>query len=395
MGPLLDGERWRVDVGDCRAWLRSLPAGYAHACVSSPPYWGLRDYGVDGQIGLEKSPAEYVAEMVGVFREVRRVLRDDGTLWLNLGDSYARMQEGNVPQSKNPGCTPPVMRGRLRNAGLKAKDLVGIPWMVAFALRDDGWYLRSDCIWFKRNVMPESVRDRPNKSHEHVFMLTKTGRPYFDMEAVKERAAQPLGERKLTGQKKRAALQGLGASRLGSNQGPQTRHLRTVWDIPTAPHKVAHFAVMAPKVVLRCVLASTSEEGVCPACGAPWRRAVERNRKATRPGVNVKYLPHSDGDRQTAETNGWNRPNVIGNRDPRRHVSETRMLGWRPGCDCPGNAAAPAVVIDPFGGAGTTPFVAVKYGRRGHCCELNPAYAELARRRVGGLGVSLFDVGRN
>ena len=180
----------KIIQGDVIETLRSLPDGIVHTCVTSPPYWGLRDYGIPGQIGLEKTPEEYIEKIVEVFREVRRVLRDDGTLWLNLGDSYAR--NGGKNGQYNAGKTAKVgstkRRVQLGNYrvpdGLKEKDLVGIPWRVAFALQADGWYLRSDIIWHKPNAMPESVKDRPTKAHEYIFLLSKSPKYYYDAENI-------------------------------------------------------------------------------------------------------------------------------------------------------------------------------------------------------------------
>jgi DNA modification methylase len=177
---------WRVIEGDCRESLRGLDAGSVQTCVTSPPYFGLRDYGHDGQIGLEPTPDEFVEALVGVFREVRRVLRDDGTVWLNLGDSYnadGRKGRAHMGEGKNSGYSAWV--NKTMN-GTKPKDLLGIPWMVAFALRADGWYLRSDIIWSKPNPMPESVTDRPTKAHEYVFLLSKGPRYFYDADAVRE-----------------------------------------------------------------------------------------------------------------------------------------------------------------------------------------------------------------
>jgi DNA modification methylase len=191
---------WRIIEGDCRTVLAGLPERSVQTCVTSPPYFGLRDYGTDGQIGLEPTPDEFVAALVAVFREVRRVLRDDGTVWLNLGDSYA----SGGPGGSSPASTLTGGGGRYRDgskqaamheatagprpvaAGCKPKDLIGIPWMVAFALRADGWYLRSDIIWSKPNPMPESVTDRPTKSHEYLFLLSKGPRYFYDADAVRE-----------------------------------------------------------------------------------------------------------------------------------------------------------------------------------------------------------------
>ena len=257
-------------TGDCRELLQQLPDGCIQTCVTSPPYWGLRDYGVEGQLGLEQSPHEYVANMVAVFREVRRVLRDDGTLWLNLGDSYASGEVGrrdgfdvghNRPTTKLPPIDNESRRSnksRFRfNSGLKPKDLVGIPWMVAFALREDGWYLRSDVIWAKPNPMPESVQDRPTKAHEYVFLLSKSGRYYYDAEAISEPAVFGDGNSHFDCGKT-LVNQG-GPSRTG--HGPRVddgkRNKRTVWTIASQPYDGAHFATMPPALAEPCILAGS------------------------------------------------------------------------------------------------------------------------------------------
>ena len=187
--------------GDCLSVLRTLPVNSVNCCVTSPPYYGLRDYGVEGQIGLEEHPGEYVARLVDVFREVRRVLRDDGTLWLNLGDSYAANRSYQVSSTKGGPKHGPGQSvggaGSVVPGGLKGKDLIGIPWRVALALQADGWYLRQDIIWHKPNPMPESVKDRCTKAHEYLFMLTKNARYYWDADAMKEPSAQPKRAGKL------------------------------------------------------------------------------------------------------------------------------------------------------------------------------------------------------
>jgi DNA modification methylase len=224
-----------IYVGDNRQSLRRLPEKSVQVVVTSPPYWGLRDYGAEGQIGLEQSPDAYVEELCQVFDEVWRVLKDDGTVWLNLGDSYASMRDSKVtPDSLRNGDGTKVAQGAanrnpkvLKEAGLKHKDLVGIPWRVAFALQARGWYLRSDIIWSKPNPMPESVRDRPTKSHEHIFLLTKNYKYYYDSEAIKEEAVDGL------------------------------KNKRDVWPIQTKPFKGAHFAVYPPELVEPCVLAGS------------------------------------------------------------------------------------------------------------------------------------------
>jgi DNA modification methylase len=255
-------------VGDAVARLRELPDGVARTCVTSPPYWGLRDYGNDGQLGLEGTPQEFVENLCLVFDEVRRVLADDGTVWVNLGDSYigykganylidksnSNLQKStNVPSAHNVG-TP-------QTSGLKTKDLVGIPWRFAFAMQDRGWYLRQDIIWAKPNPMPESVTDRCTKSHEYIFLLSKKPRYFFDNEAIKEPSVEfqasgfrarekPVGE-SIVEAKKRGH---------GSNVGvTETRNKRSVWAVTTKPFRGAHFAVYPPALIEPCILAGSAE----------------------------------------------------------------------------------------------------------------------------------------
>jgi DNA modification methylase len=345
-----------IHIGDCRTILRTLPERSVQCCVTSPPYFGLRDYGMAEQIGAEPTPDAFVAELVAVFREVRRVLADDGTLWLNLGDSYAANRGSGArgigaKQATNEGAN----LGKLSvPAGFKEKDLMGIPWRVAFALQADGWYLRQEIIWHKPNPMPESVTDRCTKSHEHIFLLTKSARYYFDNEAIKEPLAESSiarlsqdvdaqeGSDRVPGktngkmkavrfggnkygddaseqsrtksgnewkprpsgtQHKQAAMrQNAGpSSGLGSNDPFESRNKRTVWTVPTMPFKEAHFATYPPALIEPCILAGS--------------RA---------------------GD----------------------------------------------TVLDPFMGAGTTAVVCESLGRRWIGCELNPAYAEIANKRI-------------
>lgn len=297
----------RILNGDCREVLRTLPDRTVQACVTSPPYFGLRDYGVDGQIGLEQTPEAFVAELVAVFREVRRVLRDDGTLWLNLGDSYANDgkwggSSGGKHVTALHGSTG-VGRGKV-TTGLKPKDLIGIPWRVAFALQTDGWYLRQDIIWAKPNPMPESVTDRCTKAHEYLFLLSKSARYYYDARAIAEPAAYPGDNRAERTDTRKAVdpmcMDGGSRARTGMPTG-DTRNRRSVWEVATQPFSEAHFATFPPALIEPCILA-----------------------------------------------------------------------GSKPG----------DTILDPFGGAGTTGLVADRLQRNAILVELNPEYAEMARRRL-------------
>ena len=261
---------WRIDVGDCRELLAGMDEGSVQTCVTSPPYFGLRDYGVDGQLGLEATPDEFVEAMVEVFREVRRVLRDDGTLWLNLGDSYSG---GANSGGANSGTTngPPVRIQNLpikRGEGIKPKDLIGIPWMVAFALRADGWFLRSDIIWHKPNPMPESVTDRPTKAHEYLFLLSKSPRYFYDADAIREESDQDdHNQRYAREYDAHTENVGIGSSQPGntgnigihSRPGKGGRNKRDVWTVSSQPFAGAHFATFPPKLIEPCVLAGAAE----------------------------------------------------------------------------------------------------------------------------------------
>jgi site-specific DNA-methyltransferase (adenine-specific) len=299
-------------VGDCVQSMRTLPDGVVNTCVTSPPYFGLRDYGVDGQLGVERTPEEFVQNLVEVFREVRRILRPDGTLWLNLGDSYAAVGgpscEQTVRGNKNyvnsgQSGTDVIGTSRKPPSGLKPKDLIGIPWKVAFALQADGWYLRQDIIWHKPNPMPESVKDRCTKAHEYIFLLSKSPKYYFDGDAIKEDAVTPPAARDKASEGYQADYpkgdRFSSGERVWGQDGKKNK--RSVWTVATKPFKGAHFATFPPTLVEPCILA-----------GAP-----------------------------------------VG-----------------------------GLVLDPFGGSGTTGLVAAKNGRNFVLCELNPEYAKIAECRI-------------
>jgi DNA modification methylase len=255
-----------IRLGDCIEVMRGIPDGAARCCVTSPPYFGLRDYGVDGQIGLEATPDAFIAKMVEVFREVRRVLSDDGTLWLNLGDSY-NSGSGGYDDKYDGGFVgrddikAKVLKGKARaDAHLGPKQLIGIPWRVALALQADGWYLRSDIIWAKPNPMPESVRDRPTKAHEYVFLLAKNPRYFYDAEAVREEATfvARRNPASVAAEPKRiSAPNGVNTAPGGGSYSH--RNARTVWTITPRPFKGCHFATFPPELAERCIKAGSAE----------------------------------------------------------------------------------------------------------------------------------------
>ena len=255
-----------VEFGDCREIMRSWKAEgiKAQMCVTSPPYFGLRDYGHEGQIGLEQTPEEYIAAMVEVFRCVRDVLADDGTLWLNIGDSYAstgghtKLGETSQRQGRANVQEQHKVKGYAGGDGIKIKDLIGIPWMLAFALRADGWYLRQDIIWHKPNPMPESVRDRCTKAHEYIFLLSKSERYYFDSEAMKEPAKVSSEGIRFGGKKYGDSDDPKHATKSGNvSKEYDKANKRSVWTVATRPYKGAHFATFPPALIEPCVLAGS------------------------------------------------------------------------------------------------------------------------------------------
>ena len=390
--------------GDALTRLKELPSESADCCITSPPYFGLRDYGVEGQIGLEESPEAYVSKLVEVFREVRRVLKKEGTLWLNLGDSYAGSW-GNSGHRPELDHTSSYQRGKKTEyfsrggwdqrrevppnqkvAGCKPKDLIGIPWTVAFALRADGWWLRSDIIWHKPNCMPESVTDRPTKAHEYIFLLSKSKRYFYDNEAIKEPTTGNAPKRG-NGTHPKTTAPGNGIKANSSFEAAcrdivTSRNKRTVWTVPSHPFKEAHFATFPEKLIEPCILAGTSERGICPECGKPWIRQIKstggrdwHNDKMVSKGIPGEILG-DDGYKRGQSATQLN--------DTKQHVT----IGWLPSCQC-SRDPVPAVVIDPFFGAGTTGLVAKKLGRHYIGIELNEAYIGMAQKRIAATPVRL------
>lgn len=345
------------------------------------------------EIGLEESPEDFVASLVDVFREVKRVLRPDGTLWVNLGDSYAGSGKGccankeAVLESQHrtkhlyvPTRDESPLSGNVPK-GLKPKDLVGIPWRVAFALQADGWYLRSDIIWSKSNPMPESVTDRPTKAHEYVFLFAHPdsgGKYFYDADAVKEPVSStnpkiPWRERTYGTGQGVGELNGEGSYKRGTSRQPcgnpdnGMRNKRSVWTVNPKPYKGSHFAVWPPDLVRPMILAGTSAHGVCAKCGAPWNHEVLR--EVLRDTAPVREMPKTPLNIVRA---GW------------RNAPAPKVLrdAWVPTCNCVDAQTIPATVLDPFSGSATTGMVALQEGRNYIGLDLNPDYLPLAEARV-------------
>ena len=422
---------WDILQGDSIEVMRGMEPESVHCCVTSPPYWGLRNYGVAGAYGLEPTLEEYIANMVTVFREVRRVLRKDGTLWLNLGDAYAsNPSNGRGGGSTLDGGAPHLSGANRDGAGLKPKDLVGLPWRVAFALQADGWWLRSEIVWHKLNPMPESVTDRPTRAHEYVFLLSKSGSStywthrdgmgarqqpqpdyryihkdtgqelpelppgmlgpgwkrinlwcghdyFYDADSIREPNSQGTVERYNAGPwhhepRRYQDSEHGGAARQATLMGANKR---TVWSIATQSYKGSHFATFPEKLIEPCILAGTSERGVCGVTGDPWERVVER-RFMPQDDVSAEKGVKGAGNQKPMDaSNGWE--------GFPRGTTDSITTGWRPTCDHDADPV-PSVVLDPFCGSGTTGVVALRHGRSFIGIELNPEYIGMARKRIIG-----------
>jgi len=430
----------RVLNGNCLNVLSELPEQSVNTCVTSPPFYGLRDYGTatweggddgcdhqvgrfehkvsdkqksntasaghqardvcpkcgaarkDSQLGLEDTPEEYVKNMVEVFREVKRVLRDDGTVWLNLGDSYSSNHTTGTKDSDTGWKHGKLSKGYHARAGgsgigfLKTKDLIGIPWRVAFALQADGWYLRQDIIWHKPNPMPESVTDRCTKAHEYIFLLSKNKKYYYDNEAIKEDAVydKDLG---ILRSRKQAELnhpsiikrQEIGID--STNAGDGKRNKRSVWTVTTKPFKGAHFATFPPDLIEPCVLAGCPEK-ICVECGTPYEREMEVIEVEPKENINI-----SNNRKEFDSSMGGGGTSLKGHSghfkaDGTPVTTPTKDLGFKKQCQCDNNETKAGTVIDPFGGAGTTGVVANRCDRNAILIELNNEYAEMSRNRI-------------
>jgi len=367
---------------DALSALKDIPDNTVHTVITSPPYWQLRDYFVSNQLGQEATPEEFVKNLVDICREVKRVLRKDGTFWLNIGDGYnnnsgfSRAKSEWQREGRKGGSSD---KQSFKHPTIKTKDLIGMPWRVAFALQADGWYLRLDICWEKSNPMPDGAKDRPTKGHEYIFLLTKSPKYFYDYYAVLEDTDEhPDGE------------QGFGANvQHGTNRMDQDRSFthygkrnkRSVWKTSVSSFKGDHFATFPTKLIDPCVLAGTSEYGCCVKCGTPWARLFGKEKIKIEEKVSQKstetyedifegYLPTKD-----------------------EHKLYLIEKGWEKKCNCDTNEVKPCIVLDPFSGMATTGIVSFKYGQNYLGIELNPEYLEMSKKRLlDGCGNDVIEV---
>lgn len=389
--------------GDALAVLKTLPAAGVQTCVTSPPYYALRNYGAAGQIGLEGTLEEYLGALWAVFDEVKRVLRPDGTCWVNLGDSYAGSGKGptggngigdqeqrqgftggrgttsfKVARGDDPAWSNSQQRVGPVN-GIPAKNLLLVPERFAIGMQERGWYVRSRVAWCKTAAMPESVKDRPSSAWEHVWLFSKARTYYYDAEAVRQPAAREwIGQ---ASESSRWNADRVDGGKRPTNDNPAGANLRNYWLLGPEPSKLEHWASFPTEIPKRCILAGTSERGGCRACGAPWVRETERGGlvgRHARPGQPARLSPQgylrADGSRCGVNEGG------------------VTTLGWQPSCRCDAGPPTAQTVLDPFAGSGTSLLVADRLGRNANGIELNPAYAQMARRRVAADAGFLADV---
>ncbi len=403
----------RIIIGDCRQMLATLGAASAHCCITSPPYLWLRDYEIEPiewpevsyapmiglppivvlretvALGMEHTLQSFLGHLVAVFRELRRVLRADGTLWLNMGDSYAsggRGGGGSFMEERGDASwkgASTVNGWRKPPAGFHRKDMLGIPWRLAFALQADGWVLRSEIVWEKPNAMPESAEDRPTKAHEHIFLFSLSDDYYYDHDAIRERVtggahtrgggvggkAVPPG-RDLQGRIRQNARYGRSVRELVTH-----RNKRTVWSIPTEAYKGKHYATFPRALARHCILAGTSADGCCSSCGTPRRRRVEIHG----PSFNERAQGRELSNYANASLGNPHSFAVKGSHGPISR--ERRTVGWDAACAC-GADVVPCTVLDPFSGSGTVGVEAVTRGRSFVGIDASAEYSREARARI-------------
>ena len=415
-------KKYQIIKGDSLEELKKIKKSTFHCCITSPPYWGLRDYGIEGQVGREDSVSTYVESLVNISLEVKRVLRDDGTYWLNIGDTYCGAGHTNkeVPDPKyaareqeQKAIALNTYNSKTKLEGFKSKELLGIPWEVVKALQkpilscnecnykghwikwghipnhrkwcpickkivdyskyEDGWYLRTDIIWSKNNPIPDPVKDRPTRSHEYIFLLTKNKKYYYDFHAVLESALESNRKSSRIGAKNQIGTQRKDQGR--TYAGDIKRNKRTVWTVSVANFPSAHFATFPEKLIEPCILAGTSEKGCCPKCLSPWKKIIKREEQ-------LITVYNSSKNKNSCDI--FN--NKIDNKKMPQDKEEYRILfknkGWEPTCNCGEKDVIPSVILDCFSGAATTGYVSIGRGRKYVGIEINQKYIDISEKRL-------------
>ena len=364
---------------DALSALKDIPDNTFHTVITSPPYFQLRNYFNPEQIGQESSPEEFVSNLVEICDEIKRVLRKDGSFWLNIGDSYnnnagfCRGKEDWKRKGREKGSGD---KKSFKHPVIKQKDLIGIPWKLAFALQKAGWYLRCDIIWQKENVLPDGAKDRPTREHEYIFLLTKSAKYFYDYYAGLEDTNEQPGGIQSFGAKDQKGTYRMDQNRTFEHYGK--RNKRSVWRTPVASFKGGHFATFSQKLIDPCVCMSTSEKGCCVDCGTPWERKFEKKKIKITKEYSKNYSENLD---------------VFSGMEVDQYQLKLVENGWEKNCDCKTDKTKPCLVLDPFSGMATTGLSAFKYNQSYVGIELNPDYLDMSTKRLkDGAGNDILEI---
>jgi DNA modification methylase len=363
-------KKFMIINNDALSALKEIPDNTVHTAITSPPYWQLRDYFAADQLGQEATPEEFVKNLVEICEEVRRVLRKDGTFWLNIGDGYnnnsgfCRAKDEWKREGREGGSAD---KKTFKHKSIKQKDLVGIPWRLAFALQEAGWYLRCDIVWNKTNPMPDGAKDRPTRGHEYLFLLSKSQKYFYDYYATLEDTDEhPDGEQGFGANEQQGTYR-MDQDRSFTHYGKRNR--RSVWETSVSSFKGKHFATFPSKLIEPCVLGGASEYGCCVECGTPWERQFGKEKEVIEQKKNKSKRETGDFIFNCME---------VGEDYQLKLVEK----GWEKKCDCETDEVKPCIVLDPFSGMATTGIVAFKYGQNYLGIELNPEYLEMSKKRL-------------
>ena len=368
----MSDKKFQLINGDAEEVLSKFPDNFFQCCTTSPPYYKLRNYFEEDQLGQEETPEEYVEKLVFIMRKVKRVLRKDGVCWLNIGDSY-NSSSGFI---RNKGKWKRKGREKgsadkkvIKHPDIKTKDLIGIPWSVAFALRKDGWYLRQDVIWSKKNTLPDGAKDRPCRAHEYIFQLTKSSKYFYDYFAIMEASVSKRRSGGGFGAKVQEGTFRMDQDRTFTDYG--VRQKRSVWSYPVSRSGRDHYATYTIELINDCVASSVSEKGCCPKCRAPWKRKLKK----------IKVI-RENSIRDVVKNDIFDGSIPKVNLQKEEYIDKLISTGWEPTCKCEIKETIPCLVLDPFNGSGTTGVVAHLKSANYVGIDLNKKYIKLSRERL-------------